>query len=602
MIDATAAGPSLDSILALMREREEALGDHLRAMRETAMLHDDQIVVPMPDMNAAQKPYFANLIAQAVDQGGMRIGSVRPALKVPSINPGHDRADRNAALARKALLGMWSENGMERKLRRRARQLQAYACTPVVVLPDNKRVARWEVRHAMTALPDPFADPDSLVPDSTIFTFVRSARWVRDHYPGLRLTPDRGGAYRMLEYIDAEVRVMAVLGNADGPSWMNDGAVRAEEVVRLPNRANLPLAVVPGRISLNAPRGQFDGTLGIFQALTRMMNTAFDATDKGIWPDMALIGRPGEIPKLLTGDQWKDGRTGEINVVSGGDVKTLDLNPGYMTNPMIDRLERALRLQGLMPAQWGGEGATGLRTGRANEVVEGSAIDQMIAEAQNLLAASLEEENRIAVATAKAYDPDRPRSLYVRWDNAQGAAAFVPSKVFATDICEVSYAIPGADVNAATVNLAQMAAAELMSKRTVRERHPWIQDADFEENQLTIEGIRRAQVAALEQGAATGQMPAVYLARIEELLDQGKKLNEAIKIADQEARVTQASSGPPGTPEGPVPAGSPEAQLGLAAGPAGAAAPVIPEASEGQMNLTELLRAVRTSSQIARTA
>jgi hypothetical protein len=606
-------GPALDAILALAREWETALGERISAMREVAALHDDKIVVPLPELDRAEKPYFANLIAQAVDQGGMRVGSVLPTPRVPSVDPGKKAADANAEVTRLATLAVWGRNGMGRKLRRRARQLIAYAAAPVVVLPDRDKVARWEVRHALTALPDPACDPDDLVPPAVIFTFARSKRWLAERYPDLRVRgwekAGPGDPFAVLEYIDADVRVIAARA-ARRHAWEMGFAERempeAAEAARIPNRIGVPLAVCPGRISLNAPRGQFDGTAGIVQMLYKMSNLAAISVDKGIFADTVLLGRPGETPRILSHNgQWQDGRTGNVNIVTGvQSLDTLKVDPGYMTNPTIDRLERALRAQGLIPAQWGGEGPAGLRTGRANEVVEGSAVDHAIAEAQEILAASLAEEHRIFVKLARAYNGMAPRQMFVRWPTASGGVAFTPGRHFQTEDVEISYAIPGADVNSTTVNLTQLVAAEAISKRTMRRRHPWVRDPDEEERQIDAEAIRRAHRASLEQAGISGAMPPVYFARIDELVTGGMSLFEAVRKADEEASERQASSGPPGAPAGPVPPGSPEAQPGLAAGPLGAAQPAeappaIGPPTPSQGNLTQMLRALRTTGQIA---
>jgi hypothetical protein len=67
-----------------------------------------------------------------------------------------------------------------------------------------------------------------------------------------------------------------------------------------------------------------------------------------------------------------------------------------------------------------------------------------IQEAQLALAASLEQENRIAVAQAKAYFGNQRKSFFVTGagkDN--GPVDYVPNQVFETDVNVVSYPLAG---------------------------------------------------------------------------------------------------------------------------------------------------------------
>ncbi|NCV60837.1 MAG: hypothetical protein EBW52_05455, partial [Betaproteobacteria bacterium] len=43
------------------------------------------------------------------------------------------------------------------------------------------------------------------------------------------------------------------------------------------------------------------------------------------------------------------------------------INPGYKTDTALDRLERQERLEGSIPAEFGGESASNIRTGRRGE-------------------------------------------------------------------------------------------------------------------------------------------------------------------------------------------------------------------------------------------
>ena len=139
------------------------------------------------------------------------------------------------------------------------------------------------------------------------------------------------------------------------------------------------------RINLDHAQGQFDGILGMYQMQARLMALEVIAVQKGVFPDTWLVGRAGETPQIVNP---ADGLTGEVGVVRGGDLKDMALQPGYMTNPAIDRLERAQRLTAGIPSEFGGESTTNIRTGRRGDAVLSAVVDFPVQEAQRIMAVS----------------------------------------------------------------------------------------------------------------------------------------------------------------------------------------------------------------------
>ena len=80
--------------------------------------------------------------------------------------------------------------------------------------------------------------------------------------------------------------------------------------------------------------------------------------------------------------------------------------------------------------------------------------------------------------------------------------------------------------------------------------------------------MEEAVLAAIQQQALSGQLPVVYVSKIEKHRKKGLDIFEAIEKADEEIRQEQAAQAPP-PGEGQMMA--PEQALGLAAGPEGAA-------------------------------
>jgi hypothetical protein len=108
----------------------------------------------------------------------------------------------------------------------------------------------------------------------------------------------------------------------------------------------MPLVVIPQRITLDKPHGQFDGLLGMYYTRARLQALTEIAIERGIFPDEYLVARPGENPEIM---QIADGKTGQLGVVKGGDIQQLQQNPGYKTDVALDRLERQERLEGSIP-------------------------------------------------------------------------------------------------------------------------------------------------------------------------------------------------------------------------------------------------------------
>ena len=146
----------------------------------------------------------------------------------------------------------------------------------------------------------------------------------------------------------------------------------------------------------------------------RLMALEVIAVQKGIFPDTWLVGRAGETPQIVNP---ADGLTGEVGVIRGGDLKDMSLQPGYMTNPAIDRLERAQRLTAGIPAEFGGESSTNIRTGRRGDAVLSAAVDFPVQEAQRIMSRALQEENKIAIDMAKAYAGNKSHSFYITEKN-----------------------------------------------------------------------------------------------------------------------------------------------------------------------------------------
>jgi hypothetical protein len=311
------------------------------------------------------------------------------------------------------------------------------------------------------------------------------------------------------------------------------------------------------------------------------------------------VSRPGEIGRIIDGPH--DGRTGLINIIAGGDIRTEQPQPGYLTNPTIDRLERNQRVTAGIPAEFGGESSSNIRTGRRGDAVLSAVIDFPVAEAQETFAFSLEEENEIAIDMAKKYAGDKTTTIYVGTGNSTRAVTYTPNQVFPDADHVVSYPAAGTDVNSLIIGLGQRIGLGIMSKETAASLDPFIDNPEVEHDRIIAEGLEQALVASIQQQAAGGQIPPLVLAKVMQMvksdrMEIAEAIQKATEDAAEEARKAEEEAmmqqgGGAVSPEQAMA----EATMGAMMGP-GAAAQVgspIPGAGQGMEDLGSLLGSLR---------
>lgn len=564
---------TVEEIVALYRERLTNLGPVLQQMREVRRLANGEIVVPLSELDRTARSSVANLFVTGLDQMSMRVTSTQPTPYFPALREGQERSMQLARDRKRALLSIWDQNRMAQKDRRRARNFFAYASAPVFLKPNfDKRLVEWHLRNPLDTFAAPVTDESNPVPDNVIFTYSRTYEWIMRNYGFLNGllrvgTPASDDLFTILEYVDDREVVVVVLGYekdrdpVSGSLFMGRPAVELSRVV---NRCAMPLVVIPSRITLDKPKGQFDGLLGMYYTRARLQALTEIAIERGIFPDEYLVARPGENPEII---QIADGKTGQLGVVKGGDIQQLQSQPGYKTDVALDRLERQERLEGAIPAEFGGESGTNIRTGRRGESILSATVDFRVQEAQDTLAAARVEEDKIAISMEKTYWGSAPKSFFIPGMKG-GVKDYTPNKLWETDFHYVAYSASGSDVNSLIVGLGQRLGTGLMSKESAREADPLIADPELERDRIVAEGIEAALLSSIQAQAAdpNGPYQPDDLAFIAEQVQSNKMtLPEAIMAAQQRAQERQAT---------PAPAGAPETMPGLAMPGMGAEQPV----------------------------
>lgn len=551
-------------------------------------VYNGEYPLHLPELEKSEHSSIANLIQAGVDQHGTRIASVIPNIVCPPLKPTKQAIDR-ADDRRLTLQVWWHLNHIPRMLRRRARHLVGYASTPVMLRAGPDGYPLWEVRDPLATYPAPSA-PEDLTPTDCIFSFRRTYAWLSATYPDIPVarrrdtTPDT--LIDVLQYVDSDELVMVAIGQTDShdPSPMSNGTAPAVELSRVPNRAGCPLVVIPGRVTLDRLQGQFDQLIGMYEGQATMWAYHMHAVRRAIFKETWLVGRPNEQPSIV---QEADPYQGDIGVVEGGVLQDIAPEPGVQTIQALNILERNQRLTGAIPAEMGGgESPTNVRTDRRGQSVLSGAIDFPIQEHQELLAASLEAENKCAIAISKAYWGNTPKTFVVPF--GRGQVTYTPNATFDTDMHRVSYAYAGTDTNSLVIESGQRVGMGTLSKKSFMMIDPMVTDPDAEHDRVVVEAIEAAFLQSIQTQAAdpNGPWTPVQLARLTQLVyEKNMTLYEAVQKIHAEAQAEQAAQVDPN---------SPTAQPGLGqAGAPGTPQAAIPPPNASQQDLMSLLQSLR---------
>lgn len=548
------------------------------------------IAVALPEIEKMEKPAVANLIAIGLDQNSMAIASVRPNIIFEAFSNADVQLDK-AEARRKAVNGWWDMNNWQMLTRRRARHLIAYGETVVSLSPiaDNKRdkreIPHWKVRNPLSTFPAPNSNPDDMQRDYVIFSAVHPMNWFRQRYPGKMSTlfsgiPNPTDKYEVLEYMDDKEWVLVGFGtqssvtNSSGGGSAASGSIAVTVLERIVNPTGICPVVIAGRITLDKVQGQFQQYLGIERrrATLDALNTI--AIFKNIFADEWAVSSSNSSSSARI-IRRADGKRGIIGIVDKGQLQVVRPPLNQEIGLALDRYESATRQSGV-PAGFGGESPSNVRTGKQYDQVIGSQVDMGLQESQELIAASAEIENYIAINQMLTYYPKKKTAFFFGPDGPKNRMDYVPEEVFDTDLCKVKYPFPGRDVNAAAVRNGQLHGIGEKSLQTMREDDPDIEYPEQEAVRVREEDIDRSFMSGLEQGLAQQTIPIAYVAKIYEKILAGKRPVEAGLEVDNEMKAQQAATqnAPAATPEAPA---APEDQPGLAAPPGGApAAPTGP--------------------------
>lgn len=586
----------------IMIQRRRADSALFRRMIDIRDRYNGDITVPMPDVVGAPDlpPLMPQLIYDGIENTALRAASTMPIIECPPSGRS-ERAVRQADIRRKALYGRWYSSQLTLKNRRAFRQLVGYGTYSYVVMPDYEYgCAKIELRDPLTTYPE-LRNPDDIrCPDNVGYVFGRSADWVRTHFPAAR---DIIGRYPqedlwdMVEWVDESSIVIGLLGprNLLLSATSTDHAGAGIEIHREVNKAGMVPAVIPRRITLDRMAGQLSAIVPIVDWQARLFALEVIAAERGVFPDMAIFSDNG-MPAMLSDNEWKDGRTGEVNFITNAkDVRLMGAGATQSAHETMDRLERAARHAGGVSSQFSGEMTGAIRSGRVASSIAELSIDPRIQELQEIMAYGLAEVNRSVMRVERGYFASNKMVVFSSWAGDEGTTEYVPAETFDSEANVVFYSMPGTDITQTNVGLSQLVAGGMMAKGTARRKHPYIDDALSEERRIMVEQFDLAIISSAQQQIAAGQLPIIDAIMMRDLIDKGATLGEAIRKTDEAARERQAAETPP-PPEGM--ALPPEQMAGIAMPGQGAEAltgppPEEPPMPGGPAQLAEMIAAMK---------
>lgn len=582
---------SWEAIIHAINYRRTFRGRMVNEMVRIRDIYNGDWFIPMPDVKGEpdSKPAIPALVNMAIDDPAQRAASTLPQIFVPAIDPSKGegkKSRRYADIRKRALHSNWHFSGMREVLLPKAfRHYRAYGSWAFIVRPDHaSKRARIETRDPMNTYPDLAVNDVTQQPQNIGFMSFRSRAWLVQQFS--RTTPGLVGAlansnrddsdiFEMVEWIDEKDYVVGVIGpryaqqeSTAYPSWPVGGF----QLLRWPNRAGMCPASVPYRVTLDRVMGAVNLIVPIVNKMAKLDLLDYFASEKAVFPDLVVMGKDGE-PRLV-GGAWKDGRTGEANIIENGAAQYLNTTPGPQTQQRIDQLERSARQTSGNPAMFGGEATGNIRSGQTVSQLGSYSVDPDLQEMQLLMQRSLQVVNEAIYATEAGYWPAKKYTVFSGLATDMGQLIYTPSVHFETYDNVVRYPLPGTDVSGQTVAVGQLVGTGLMSKNSGRRIHPLIEDPDAEEAQVNIEKLEDAMMASIltqaqappEQG---GTQP-IDLATVLREVRTGALIEDAIFAAQSEAQTRQATAAPP---PGPGQITSPEAQPGLSAPGGGAEMP-----------------------------
>lgn len=601
---------SATQIRGLYQELKTGRGALMATMHDICKHIDGSWALPLPEMDQIDKPAVANLMAQATDQLAMRVSSVSANISSLPVSTKTAISALRAQQRKMAVMGWHEMNRTQLLQRLRARYLIAYGLAPARISPmgdDDRRIPHVQALNPLHVFPAPTHSHTNYEPDYCISVETHSLFWLETRFPEATKVLHKGQRrdipYTILRYEDANETTLVAVGSDEistsdrhGYEKQPDGDAPEVILSSIPNRMGLCPIVVPTRMTIAGVSGQFNSMVGMYEQQARLDALTYIAIRDSVFPEQWLVSHPNAPakPGIIRDANARDGT---IGIVEYGQIETVHKEPGQLAFQYQSQLERAQRLTAGLPAEFGGESPSNVRTARRGEFVMGNVVDMPIQEYQEIFEASFEAEHRRMIAVQMKYYPEPTKFFFLPGEDTT-PADYDPKEIFGESRhIRAKFPLPGVDSSAMTVAIGQKIGMRTMSNRTAMELDNTIDDVDLEISRIEEEGLLLAIEQALQ---AEAQAPGgASFVEISEILDLKRKenipLDQAVLKAQKEKQAQQAAPPEP-QEQGEPGAQDPDQMPGLHAAPGapGQAPAAIPAPSASSQNLMQMLASLHT--------
>ena len=565
-----------------------------RQMMEAAERYNNAIVFPLEDVDG--EPDFpaiaASIIADSIDGFATKANDTTPVITAPAVDPKVELHRNRADSRRHAWGATYHYSKLPLVMGRSYRQLFGYATFCMFAEPVHRDQYGREVnrpriatRDPMLAYPEPMGNDEIRAPADIGFIYGRSPQWIRKTYPEAAAfiddyTSADNDLWDVLDWTDGQWCMVGVIGRrssqSGGRRWdssgmystIGDAPMDETLLVRAyPNRAGMVPAVCPQQVTLDRLVSAISRIVPTTDLMNKLAALNFISAEKGVFPHIVVVGENGQTPEV-EGGTFKDGRSGEANLLSNTKaVTTLTQQPSPAAQTLLSDLERSARLSTGNPSVFQGEFQGSVRSGQTISQLAGYSVDPRLTEAHHTMGYALGVMNEATAAIFEGYWPRRKYTVFSGWAGANRHVSFVPEKIWGeTKESVVSYPMPGMDAQNATIAIASLNQARMLSRRTGMKKHPLVDDEVGEERYMIEESLDDAIVMVAVELVRSGQLAWTDLAIVREKVRSGLTIEVAIAEAQEEAQERQATEAP--APEQGMVA-PPEAMPGLNAPGAG---------------------------------
>jgi hypothetical protein len=564
-------GVNFEDAVQIVNARRAQQGPLLAQMIAVRDRYNGDYAYPLApnETGDQQAKLIPALLAEGVDMPAMKASSSSPTFFFPAVDPTRESGAKStdwAGRRRRAASAVWSDSKWLLLRRRLYRHIAGYARGCLLLVPDHDRqMPQIVLRDPLSAYPEPKAPEDVSAPRNAGFVFARTAGMLARTY-GEEVIFDGGGPistdpegwesdlWDCLEWIDDERCLLGIMGPSMLSATSNQHVTRPHLLRAYPNPVGYCPGVVPQSITLDKIVSRLVYMTAKVDTMSYLMELDIAATERAVFPDRWVIARPNETPRVV-GGAWKDGRSGEVNLLTGvADIGELRGSPDPNNKLTIRELERQAKMDAGTTAVQGGEGMGAFRTGRAIDSLVAASFDPRVQELQDIAQTAMGVMNEAILDAFVAYWPEQKYVIFSGWPGDIGHVEFRPRTHFKESTANVvTYAMPGLDSGTITVQLGQLVQADLIARDTARRLHPHINSSADEEQKIYVEKLREGLIGGILMRLQGGQLsPADASIVIQQLQEHPGAPEAAILAANEQIQRRQAALAavepPPGLP------------------------------------------------------